>query len=339
MPEDSSLPPDLQEFSKGVGLEKWKSAPAPKVAPTAPAVPAAPAEPGAPGEPEKPPEKPFLLPGETEGGLKWYQQAYEGATRGLSGLAATALKYGAYATPLQGAAPEIAEWAQEQPFIQDLQRHAEEPDATAWETAGNIAAQIGGTAAIPGFGTGTAAERGLLALANRLPMTYVRRYGMFPSALSRYLTQAAKPTGQAVTRATKGAAGGALSDPEHPGTAAAGGALVGSVPIPAKKALSGKVGRTLAELAAVEGTYYGAHKATGLNYYPLLGPALVWRSGLFGPKLRRLGDHIIAQVAKTAGRVPAGTAGYFAGPTVGQGMREAPENIEELGRSLGYGKD
>ena len=351
--EKSELPQDLQDLSKSIGVDKWKSAPAPKAAPKPTA------EPSTPDEPAKPTEKPFLLPGEKEGGPKWYQQAYEGATRGLSGLAATALKYGAYATPLQGAAPEIAEWMQDQPIIQDLQRHADEPDATAWETAGNVASQVAATSAIPGLGAGSLTESGLLALANRLPATYLRGYGMFPSTLSRLLTRYAAPAGKVATGATKGALGGALSDPEHPGTAAAGGAMAGVLPIPAKAAVANRLTKFAAR-AAVPTVAYStavalAHKfgfpgagnviaSGGMVHLGYIGHRMMhenirWHTSPIGKNLGMVGTKIVDQFGNLVGSIPSGTAGYFAGPTVGKGMRETPQTIEELGRSLGHGQD
>jgi len=235
-----------------------------------------------------------------------YHEASRGFLRGLGGLAATAAEYAGYASPLTtGFGEDIGEYVRQHPYYQDVRQFADTPDASTAETVGRVAGQAAGTSVIPGMGVG----------------------GVTTGFLRPSLGRLAPTVGNLAERAFKGAAGGALADPEHPGSAAAGGAAAGLIPGAGGAALRSRVMRGLGGLLAVEGTWYAAHKAFDVPFYPIAGPLIVWHSGPIGRMLRRAGNKIMDNTGKVVGHIPAGAMGYFAGPTVGQGAREAPNYL------------
>jgi|SRR5215472_13064927 len=279
----------------------------------------------------------------SEGGIfdesnkdKWWYQAARGASKGLAGLAESAIRYAPYASPLTTPfAGNLQDLAEQSEYVQGLKRFRETPNESRWETAGDIAGQVAGTAAIPGLGAEALTARGLGALAARAPMVYIRGLGLVPGPTARTLTRAAPTISRMAGQSVKGALGGALGDPEHPGSAAAGGAAAGLVPTPVGKALRSPVGRWMGGVGLTEGAFQAAHHLTGLPYYPLMGPLIVWHSGPVGRGLRRVGNRIVDETGRIVGHIPAGATGYFAGPTVGEGGREAAETAKEYLRPEG----
>jgi len=323
-----------------------------------------PPDPGAaPAKPAKPADAPPVKrpePPETKGGGEddgsilsrmdpnaWYTKLLKGGTRGGAKIGESLLKYGAYASPLTtGFAPELGEMAEQSSLGRTLHDVGQEPNESWWETAGDVGAQAGLTAAIPGFGAETMAARGVGAVAGRVPPVFMRGVGWVPGlghyAAQRAAQRSATAAGKVAGGATKGAIGGALGDPEHPISGAAGGAMGGVLPIPVGKAIGSRLGRQLGRVGATEGAFYGLHHWFGLPYYPLVGPLVVWHSGPIGGSLRRVGDRVMDRAGRIVGHIPPGAMGYFTGPAIGRGAREAPEHVPESIKDLGrqiYGQD
>src|SRR5262245_36807583 len=190
-----------------------------------------------PRNPEAPPPLPTApaetttAPSREEVEQSWYHKAGKGVMQGLGRVARSAADLAPYASPLTtGFAPELGELIQQHPYYQDVKQFSEEPSESNWQTAGQVGGEVLGTAAIPGFGVEAGAAR------------------LLSPTLGRLAPYAARLAG----RATKGAVGGAIGDPEHPGRAAAGGAAAGLLPGAGGAGFRSRAMRSLGGLFAVE---------------------------------------------------------------------------------------
>ena len=277
-----------------------------------------------------PPPPPTVTPDRQDVSQSWYNFAGRGLTKGIAGLAANAAKYGVYATPLGGIGPEISEAISTHPYYQDVKAYSEEPDESNWETGGRIAGEALGTSVLPGLGVGGA----------------VTKWGTTLGQLAgRSMIRGARTAGRVASGAVKGAEGGLLADPEHPGQAAAGGALAGIVPTPVGRAIASPIAKRLGGTAipigaavAVEAAVQrglipaslGHGAAAGLGWHAtryamhhLIHSNIRWHSSPVGGALFRSGSSIMDAGGKIVGSIPPGLMGFFAGPTVGQGGMES----------------
>jgi hypothetical protein len=129
-----------------------------------------------------------------------------------------------------------------------------------------------------------------------------------------------KGAGDLAELSARGAAGGALGSPDDPATGAAIGAVTGPLGKGVSKAFQSKGGHRFAGYMAPELAYWGLHTATGLPYYPLVGPAVVWHASPIGKQLRRFGPHFLDKTGQIIGtineRAPQ-LGGYAAGSAYG----------------------
>ena len=123
----------------------------------------------------------------------------------------------------------------------------------------------------------------------------------------------AKVGGDVAEAGARGAAGGAIANPENPGQGAAVGAAAAPLGPLVKGAVHSPLGRFLGEHGAPSAAYAAAHAATGIPFHPL-GAAITWHSSPLGRKLRRLGSRIVDEFGDLVGTVMTPqTSGYVAG--------------------------
>src|SRR5262245_10138119 len=191
---------------------------------------------------------------------------------------------------------------------------AQKPEGTA-ESMGEVAGEVtpGMLMRIPGLGRMT--SRGILAATRPAATpTFVRGMGWVGQGKMppRWARTAAKWTGRGVEAAqtTAGsAAAGAAANPNDPASGALAGMAGGFAGRGAGAFLHSPLGRGLGGLAATEGAFYGIHKATGLPYYPLIGPIATHRY-LLGRPLRRRGDSVFDSSGRFMGRLHPAIMGY-----------------------------
>ena len=130
----------------------------------------------------------------------------------------------------------------------------------------------------------------------------------------------------------RGAAGGAMGSPDDPLPGAAMGAALGPLAKGASLGAKTGIGQQLGRLAATEGAFYGLHELTGVPYYPVVGPLIVWHSSPIGKRLRRIGDKFVDQAGKVIGQVgprASQAGGYAAGSGYSNLFNIAPQQHEQ----------
>jgi hypothetical protein len=120
--------------------------------------------------------------------------------------------------------------------------------------------------------------------------------------------------------AERGAVGGAIADPEHPGQGAVAGAVGGAIPGAAGGVLRSGIGRSLGahglgSLAAF-GVMHAFHTGVPVSdeiITSLAIPGLRWTRTPSGQKVHLVGNKIVDAAGQIVGHIPAGVAGFAAG--------------------------
>ena len=109
--------------------------------------------------------------------------------------------------------------------------------------------------------------------------------------------------GDVVEGGARGAVAGMVGDPDNPAEGAAAG-IAGGVGAPlVGGAFRTDLGRLAGRLLATEGVFYGIHELTGLPYWPLVGPAIVWHTSPLNKALRIVGSSIIDRGGRLIGSI------------------------------------
>lgn len=317
MPTDYS---DVDEFLKGRGItlpEPPKVAPAPTSAPSAAPSVGPPSAQAAPDQPPAPAEADFRP--SARHAQEWRSDFQRGFGRGATrfGLAASDLA--------SSVAPQAKEWLKQSfPSLSGYAKSAreftaEKPTGTA-QSMGETAGEIAPGMLIPG-GSGRLAKRAVLSAFPRTQAVPVFTAGQgfvtqqAPKMIPRWGRTAARTAGTAASvgqQAGASALTGAAANPDDPASGAIAGAAGGLAGRGVGRLLQSPIGRGLGSLAATEGAFYGIHKATGLPYYPLIGPIATHRYLLGGP-LRRFGDRVFDNTGRFVGRLHPAIQGHIAG--------------------------
>jgi hypothetical protein len=284
-------------------------------------------------EPPKPaaaaPSEPYqgiLAPGPMEG-------VQRGVAKGAAELGVGAARLAGKGIGLvsPNAQSELGELAQRVPGAKQLQEFADRPYADPGEMAGDIGlnlATAGGVGAtrLPGLVKG---------LAGRIAPTsqYVRGVGWIPTRFGRVAAGA----GTATEAAAKGAVGGAIADPDDPGTGAAVGAAGGVVPGAVSKALQGRAGqylggslaRSVAGVAVPAAVGYAVGGKQGAEVGGGLGLTNLVHHGLrhtvvsyhspMGQWLHKFGKGLFDKGGRLIGWINPTTGGFVAAQIAGSG--------------------
>jgi len=130
----------------------------------------------------------------------------------------------------------------------------------------------------------------------------------------------ARKAGSLADLAVKGAAGGALGEPDDPGRGIATGAIGGLAPTGIRKAMQSWLGRAVGRWALPEAALYALH-GMGMPFGASL--ALVgYHWSPLGRNLRRSGEWVMDNAGKVIGWAPPGASGYIAtkSPVTGAGI-------------------
>jgi hypothetical protein len=230
---------------------------------------------------------------------------------------------------------ELGELVQRVPGEKQLEAFADRPYADPGEMAGDIGlnlATAGGVGAtrIPGLVKG---------LAGRIAPTsqYVRGIGWIPTRFGRIAAGA----GTATEAAAKGAVGGAIADPDDPGTGAAVGAVGGALPLGLGQGmrtstgqyLGGALARGAAGAAAGGGVGYlfggpgGAQRGAEAGGLGALGHGLMHGTrhtvvsyhSPVGRWLQKFGKGLFDKSGRLIGWINPATGGFVASSLVASG--------------------
>jgi hypothetical protein len=258
----------------------------------------------------------------------WTIRATVGASKalasipiGLSRLAATiSPRLGELAKQTRGSYPDMDR------AISALEEHVDAPSRSRAESIGYGAGLLGSAALTPGIGASKVAARAFPAIYTRAGFAQP-----FPRAAAF-----TRGVGSTVDTAAKGAIGGAISDPENPGTAALGGAVLG----PAAKGLgvamqtrgAQKIGAHALPHALLAAPAYHMLTSMGVPAHLAFGvfPALTWYHFPSAAPFRRAGATIIDATGRVIAAIPPSLLGYFGG----QGAGEVTQTGAEIGSDV-----
>jgi hypothetical protein len=230
---------------------------------------------------------------------------------------------------------ELGELAQRVPGAKQLEAFADRPYADPGEMVGDIGLNLA-TAA----GVGPTRIPGLVkGLAGRIAPTsqYARGVGWIPTRFGRVAAGA----GTATEAAAKGAVGGAIADPDDPGTGAAAGAIGGAVPVgvghfmqtPTGGYLGGALARGAAGAATGGGLGYlfggqgGAQRGAEAGGLGALGHGLMHGArhttvsyhSPIGQWLQKFGKGLFDKGGKLIGWINPTTGGFVASSMIASG--------------------
>lgn len=315
---------DLREFNKQIGGTPYKepkgSAPV-AVPPSSVSPTSASAAPVAPPVRDRPHRG---VPVQMARGL--------GTARALAsipigiGRAATYFspKLGELAGEFRTAHPEIGR------RLTELEEFADAPRKSMAEETGYYAGLTGAAYLAPGIGLRQFAARATAPIFSRGPWGSFWKPAM-PAKAATAVTRA----GKVGDVAAKGAVGGAIGNPDDPGTAAVGGALLGQAPGAVASVLNNPTVRWgLTHTIPYATTIALAHRlesSFGIPYHLAYGivPALSWHgSPANGPIRYHLGRFIDA-AGRTVATVPPALMGYFGGQPAGEIAKAGGELADE----------
>jgi hypothetical protein len=220
------------------------------------------------------------------------------------------------------------------------QAFSQEPTKGPWESAGKVLSSEAPYAAAP-FGAGerlavkgvtkvAEAMRGPARTVTQTIPGFTKGAGFAPTlqqitiqghlpAWTRRARQIARKVGRGGEAVGTSAATGAAADPEHPWRGAAAGAATLGASRLGGAAFRSKAGKLVGELLAAEGAYYGVHEATGLPFYPIAGPALIWHRSPVSRGLRLAGRTVTDSAGHVLGYVNPALLGHLGGETSASG--------------------
>lgn len=252
--------------------------------------------------------------------LDWQQRAGKGVAKSLAEtataipqLANAGIRYFSPST-----ASQLDEMAEQIPGVKRMEKFAAEPSTSWAETGGRIGGEL--AQVLPGAGAAKLAPW-LAKVAPQAMVKPVFAAGRGFTAAPRTLPTAAANTAEAAAR---GAAGGAITDPQHPARGAAIGAGTAGLAGVAGQALRSQVGQWLSDHLARYGPSVAIHEAARL-----FGVPVDWVYAIGIPHLLRWHSSPYARALGGAGRATADVTGQvlqavppvMAGAGAGEGAR------------------
>jgi hypothetical protein len=187
--------------------------------------------------------------------------------------------------------------------------YADEPSQSTTETVARGAAETLPLMAIPGGPVEAFVGRRVLSQLPQIAAAVSPRAAAITGAIAR-----------GAGAAERGAVGGAIADPEHPGAGAAAGAIGGAIPGAAGDILRSRAGQSIGAhgLAgiATAGVIYALHHGAGLPYELVAGlaiPGIRWTRTPSGRMVHLVGERLVDAAGQIVGHIPAGVAGFAAG--------------------------
>lgn len=324
--------PDAFLKSRGVKLpEPEPRTIAPKAEPKVTASPTTAAAPTAPAAPSTTAAAPRFDKAEYRKQLydnDWSIRATVGASKALAGIPIGLSRLAAHISPRLG---ELAKTTRQNypemdRAITALEQHADAPSRSRTESLGYGAGLLGSAVLTPGIG-------GARVGARIFPPLFTRRGFVqpFPRAATT-----ARRVGETADVAAKGAIGGAIGNPDDPGTAALGGAVLG----PAAKGLGAamrtagaqRIGAHVLPHAALAWPAYSMLTSMGVPSHLAWGvfPALSWYHMPSAAPFRRVGANIIDATGKVIASIPPAMLGYFGGQPTGVAAKAGAEAGSEV---------
>jgi hypothetical protein len=260
----------------------------------------------------------------------WSIRATVGASKALASIPVGLSRLAANLSPRLG---ELAKRTRESypemdRSISALEEHVDAPSRSKAESIGYGAGLLGAAALTPGIGAARVAARAF-------PPVFTR--AGFVQSFPR-MAAITRGAGAAVDAAAKGAIGGAISDPENPGTAALGGAVLGPAAKGAGAAMqtrgAQRIGAHVIPHALLAAPAYYMLTSMGVPAHLAAGvfPALTWYHMPSAAPFRRAGATIIDATGKVIAAIPPAFMGYFGGKGTGEVTQTGAEIGSDIAR-------